>query len=723
MRLKLGWKGVAAIAVVSAVAVAGLIVYAGWLADFADANLRVALPNDLALTPPANDVAPEIAAFAGIWGGDRWNGGPVPHALAVERVGADGSASVVYAWGADQERHRLHGWLRLKGRIAGGHLGFILPDGNIVDYAVAADGRLLGRSTAPSELRSYTLLKRIEASNLAAATRLAAKRAGPLWQDIRIPERAQIGDAAGSTLNLQATLYRTDRAGPQPVLILNPGSDDRREPEATLRYEEQARFFLSLGYAVVVPMRKGRGDSGGPLIEARNFAGPPPSSVQIESGIEDIDAVVEFMKNQSYIDSRRIVLAGRQHGGLLAVAYAGRHPGKVAAVVNFAGGWWPEEYHAGAIDSDIFAAAGRTATAPMLWLYPQDDPLWSLPHVERNFAAFRAGGGTGRLVVFPDPGIPKMFGTQLFEWTSKWEEVVADFLADAPAPAPGAGFVLFDLKDPLGSGAMPTAIFYPSAAPRTSVSRAIDAVNHAPLAEGRFPVILLSPGYGGDRLSHHDSAAALARAGFIVAAVTHPGEDPDDAGGWRSDRALIGREHDLRAALDAVLADPALGPHANRDRIGVAGAGLGGYDALLLAGAMPDFASGKGLPAIRSGLAVFHDARIKAAFLMAPEPGAFFDGDSLRAVTIPVRIYRAMSDRRPSSADDAEHIRALLPTPPEYVEVADARGEIFLAPCSAGQRRDSPQSCIDSPKVDRRAFHVRLNAEMVAFFRRALEVP
>ena len=73
----LGWKGTVAIAVVAAGLVAALVVYAEWLTDFADANLRVALPDDLALTPPASDVPPEIAAFAGIWAGDRWNGGRI----------------------------------------------------------------------------------------------------------------------------------------------------------------------------------------------------------------------------------------------------------------------------------------------------------------------------------------------------------------------------------------------------------------------------------------------------------------------------------------------------------------------------------------------------------------------------------------------------------------------------------------------------------------------
>src|SRR5439155_16401480 len=122
-----------------------------------------------------------------------------------------------------------------------------------------------------------------------------------------------------------------------------------------------------------------------------------------------------------------------------------------------AGGWFPQMYDGGRLDGTIIAAAGRSATAPVLFLYAEDDPLWSLAEVERNVAAFNAAGGRGRLVAFPDPGVPKLFGTHLFDWTAKWEDAVADFLAflSGPSPVrpPDAAIVLFDLRDPLGDTA------------------------------------------------------------------------------------------------------------------------------------------------------------------------------------------------------------------------------------------------------------------------------
>jgi len=56
------------------------------------------------------------------------------------------------------------------------------------------------------------------------------------------------------------------------------------------------------------------------------------------------------------------------------------------------------------------------------------------------------------------------------------------------------------------------------------------------------PLIVISHGNGGDFRSHHDTAAALAKAGFVVAALTHTGDN------WRDQsRAtdIVGRTRQL----------------------------------------------------------------------------------------------------------------------------------------------------------------------------------
>jgi predicted dienelactone hydrolase len=744
--MKIGWKGAVALAAILAAAGAGSVRYGEWVASFADGNLRVDIPLDLTIQVPAAEIPTDIAGFAGVWAGDRVDGGPLPVALAVERVNSGGWASVVYAWGADQEKHARHGWFRRRGRIVAGHLHLAMPDGSELDASIGAGDRLLVRLTHANDWRSYALLTRVGASDLVDILASAGRRSEPLWQEIAVPERSAVGEAAGSTVTLRATLYRAGGAGRHPMVIFNPGSGDLLKPGDTVRDEAPARLFLSLGYGVVVPMRKGRGGSSGPLIEGRDFAGPPEPEVQIESGIEDIDAVVSFMRQQDYVDPDRIVVAGNQHGGLLAIAYAGRHPDKVAAAVDIAGGWWPQAYRDGRLDTEILAAAGsgmasRAGGVRTLWLYAESDARWPLPQAERNFAAFCAAGGSGRFIAFPDPSPPGIYRSQLFDWTAKWEDAVGDFLRAAatsvhrPEP-PGVGVVLLDVSNPLEKGRLPVAVFYPSPIAEREIelgAETITAVDRAPIEAGRFPLVLISPFYGGDRFSQHDTAEALARAGFIVVTLTHPDEDADKPEQALAERALLGRPYDLRAALDAVLAEPLLAERVDRARIGVAGFGLGGFAALVLAGGRPDLARlpalcearldpgcGKPVEAPAQGLVPTRDGRIKGLVLLVPSPGYLFDDGGLRGVTVPVRLYRATGDRGPAAPYDAPRIRTLLSVPPDEVEIVGARASAFHAPCTPTQRETAPDGCIDPPGISRIALHARLDAEIAAFFERAL---
>jgi predicted dienelactone hydrolase len=299
----------------------------------------------------------------------------------------------------------------------------------------------------------------------------------------------------------------------------------------------------------------------------------------------------------------------------------------------------------------------------------------------------------------------------------------------------GAGFQLTDFKDPLGDGPMKVAIFYPTTTLHGNSivgDWTIDAERDAPLAQGQYPLIAVSHGYGGNRLSLFDFATYLARQDFIVVAVTHPGDDLQHFAKWRSDRVLVGREYDVRAALDTIIADPVFGPHIDRERIGVAGFSMGGYTALLLVGAVPDFArfipycreqldetckTDQDPPKIRPGLVFFKDSRIKSAFLMAPGPGYFFERSGMEDITAPIYISDPAADQvltRPYSAD---RIRDLLPHPPIYERLNGVGHFIYSPPpCPASVAQVAPEICNDPPGVDRAAVHAQLAGVMANFF-------
>jgi len=390
---------------------------------------QVPLPADLSLTAPADDVPGSLAAYAGAWAGDAWNG-VLPAMLVVERARADAAVRAVYAWGRSETRQLEAGMARVDGRIVGGVLKFATPDGVSFNFLRGPDGQLHGRRDTPEGGRAYIRLAPVGSEKAAI---LAAAKAPPaqLWEEVRIPLTAKVGPAAGQLLGLQATLYRRPGTGRAPVVILSHGATGGRStPESaavTYRWEELARLFLAQGYAVLAPMRKGRGTSEGPMLEPSDLS--ISSELQLESGIEDLDAAVEYVRGQKDFERKRVVLFGRARGGFLSIAYAGRFAGKIKAAINASGGWWSESYPA--FDATALADAGRGATKPTLWLYAAGDPAYPLDYARKNFAAFEAAGGVGRFLAFTEfAGASR----DLIAWPAKWEHDLVEFLRAADPP-------------------------------------------------------------------------------------------------------------------------------------------------------------------------------------------------------------------------------------------------------------------------------------------------
>ena len=322
--------------------------------------------------------------------------------------------------------------------------------------------------------------------------------------------------------------------------------------------------------------------------------------------------------------------------------------------------------------------------------------------------------------------------------------VVAGLAASAAgAQALNAGLAPMNVPNPIGGPPMNGVVFYPTtaAAEKAEIGPyVIDAAQFAPVAPGRFPLVLISHGSGGTRFTHHGLASHLARQGMLVAALSHPGDSAFDHLGMDREVVLVARSHQLIALLDGVLAHPTFAPQVDARRVGVAGASTGAYTALLAAGGKPDFGRFveycstqprdplmcKGPPAvpqIRRGFEARAEPRIKAAVLMAPALNFLFDRPALAAVSIPIRLYGAEADEIVPAPFNAEHIRRSLPKEPEYQLIERASHYAFIAPCSATLAQGVPEICRDPQGVDRAAIHHRLNAEIGDFFSRTLGHP
>ncbi len=267
----------------------------------------------------------------------------------------------------------------------------------------------------------------------------------------------------------------------------------------------------------------------------------------------------------------------------------------------------------------------------------------------------------------------------------------------------------------------------------------------APIANGPFPIILLS--HGGLRAAPGLEgwiAARLAAEGFLVAVPERP--HPGSQKASDAIREIWLRPADLSATLTALERDPALADKIDAQEVGVLGFLLGGSSALALAGARrdapayarscdggagPDCAwfAKSGVDLHRIDIAEMErpllDPRIKAAIAVDPELTATFTGPSLAGIAIPVHLINLGRPDTMPAALNAADLAERIPHA-RYERVQDATHFDSFSLCKpeglAILRDDGDDPALCEDGMERRAaIHDRLAAMIAAVFKRHLQ--
>lgn len=199
-------------------------------------------------------------------------------------------------------------------------------------------------------------------------------------------------------------------------------------------------------------------------------------------------------------------------------------------------------------------------------------------------------------------------------------------------------------------------------------------IRNSPVTEGKFPLILLSHGQGGDRRNQSWLADVLVKKGFIVASVEHHGNS------WRTYDALMSlhfweRARDISFAIDQLLQEPLLRNRILPEKIGFVGYSLGGMTGLSLAGAKAQNvkaivkAQQANFKEIELSLVEqmdfseaerdFSDPRIKAMALLTPAT-FIFPSQSLGSVKIPIALIASEDDEVLPFQEHALHLIQFL---------------------------------------------------------------
>ncbi len=184
------------------------------------------------------------------------------------------------------------------------------------------------------------------------------------------------------------------------------------------------------------------------------------------------------------------------------------------------------------------------------------------------------------------------------------------------------------------SGAVPETYrrhLVPADGPPLDITTEGIAVAGAPPAPGRFPLVVMSHGFGGWAGGMTYLAENLASKGYVVAAIDHAdgqGGSGGAEGRVRVAGSIVNRARDQQAVIAALgrgaALPPALAGHVDAGRIALVGYSMGGFGAVATAGAPYDPAGGAIAPvaaALGDQFARTPVPGLKAVVLIAPWGG------------------------------------------------------------------------------------------------------
>ena len=197
-------------------------------------------------------------------------------------------------------------------------------------------------------------------------------------------------------LHIQGYFYRPAGSGPFPTLIYNHGSRIRSERQS-IPWVRLASLYVSAGYAVLVPERRGYGRSDGPTWSeavGRDVGSALIARLQAEA--DDVLTAAEFLRSVPAVDISRLGIAGWSLGGIVTLLAISRSR-SFRAAIDQAGGvlMW----RSSPALQEALTQAVRDATCPVLLMDAQNDAAPEA--ISKLSQVMDAAGLPHRLIMYP----------------------------------------------------------------------------------------------------------------------------------------------------------------------------------------------------------------------------------------------------------------------------------------------------------------------------------
>jgi predicted dienelactone hydrolase len=256
--------------------------------------------------------------------------------------------------------------------------------------------------------------------------------------------------------------------------------------------------------------------------------------------------------------------------------------------------------------------------------------------------------------------------------------------------------------------------------------------------QSKYPLLLMSHGHRGDRRERTWLADALAKEGYIVAAIDHYGDTKATFNPLLS-LCFWNRPLDFSFALDKLLNDLSIQDRIDTAKIGFVGYSLGGMTGLSLAGAQAKNVRAIVLQNIKnygSGITPemisqidfsqseknYLEPRIKAILLICPAIFVY-PAESLKQIKIPIGLIAAIGDEvLPHKNHSYQIIKYAIPKKLKVMRKEISHYSFLNRLSEMGKKIFQKHLQADPPCCDRASIHREASLFAIDFFKETLKI-
>ena len=236
---------------------------------------------------------------------------------------------------------------------------------------------------------------------------------------------------------ITVTIWRDDAIKKAPYLLFShgrAGTDQERAKFGRSSEKRNSEYFVSKGFAVILPTRIGYGVSGGPDADYSGACGNKNYLEAIKVAVDQSKQVLNHVLDFSYIDKSKGIVVGQSVGGFTTIGLSAENISGLKGAINFAGGDGGDPIKSAEkpcgdyLIKDTFAKYGASNKVPTLWLYSVNDKFWGEQLPKDWFAAFQKAGGKGQFISLPaykEDG-HSIFRGDLNAWKNDFEKFIKE---------------------------------------------------------------------------------------------------------------------------------------------------------------------------------------------------------------------------------------------------------------------------------------------------------